>query len=90
MRQTKANLEQISAHTAVILTDLKVDNGCRVSFLIQRNELKGRVVAQTCDQRLGNFLTVELDNLRPWSPEWFRPEHLLCVDALPQVTATAA
>ncbi len=85
-----ANLEQISPSSAVLLADTAVENGCSVSFVVQGYELTGQVTAETLDDLLGWFLTVELDSATQWSPELFSPEHVLRLEALAQVATSAA
>src|SRR5438270_6500852 len=85
-----ANLEQVSPSSVILLSDIPVPCGCQLSILVQGQELRGEVSDQSFDAVLGWYLTIELDEATQWSPEWFTPEHLICVESVNQVAATAA
>ena len=77
-----ANLEEISATSALLLSETRIPAGTSLSINCQSNELKGVVASCVVDRELGYFVTVLLAGNSRWSSQWFTPEHLL---ALPQL-----
>ena len=88
--ETTANLEQISRSSAVLLSDVTITPATAIAFVAQGYLLRGTVTSVENDDALGTFLSIELDTETQWSPECFRPEHALCVDAQQAMIASAA
>ena len=76
-RQLTANLEEISAQSAVLLLEQEIDLQSPVSMCIKGNDLYGCVDACTQDPVLGWFATLQLDRDSHWSGQRFVPEHFL-------------
>jgi hypothetical protein len=86
--QAVANLEEISASTATLLSEEKLDLGRPISFSIKDHDLYGVVESSVFDPILGWFSKIKLDRLSRWHGRLFVPEHLfaLCASAMSDVT----
>ena len=92
IRQTTANLEEISTTCAVVLLEEKPKVGCPISLAIKGHDLFGEIKAILYDATLGWFTVVALDAGSVWCPEWFSPQHLLgmCMCSSADATPTKA
>jgi hypothetical protein len=92
IRQTTANLEEISTTCAVVLLEEEPKLGSSISLSIKNRDLLGVIMASLYDATLGWFATVALDASSLWSREWFAPQHLLeiCGCSLEGATQTKA
>jgi hypothetical protein len=90
--QATANLEEISASSAVVLLDQKPSVGSAISLGIKDHDLFGVIRATLHDAILGWFTVVSLDTASLWNPDWFSPQYLLeiCGCSLEDSTATKA
>jgi hypothetical protein len=88
IRQTVANLEEISTDTATVLLEEEPRLGASISLAIQGRDLFGVIASRVCDATLGWFITVTLDAASHWSRDWFTPTHLLdtCRNSLEGLT----
>jgi len=77
IRQTTANLEEISTTCAVVLLEEQPKVGCPISLAIKDHDLFGEIRATLYDAALGWYAVVALDAGSLWRPEWFSPQHLL-------------
>jgi len=77
IRQTTANLEEISTTCAVVLLDEKPKVGSSISLAVKGRDLFGEIKATLHDAALGWFAVVALDASSLWHPGWFSPQHLL-------------
>jgi len=77
IRQTIANLEEISTASAVVLLDEEPQLGASISLAIKGRDLFGVIGARLHDAALGWFAIVALDAGSLWNREWFAPKHLL-------------
>jgi hypothetical protein len=77
IRQTIANLEEISTDCAVVLLEEKPTLGASISLAIKGRDLFGVIGARMHDATLGWFAIVALDATSLWNREWFSPKHLL-------------
>lgn len=77
IRQTVANLEEISTETAVVLLEEEPDLGVSISLAVKGCDLFGVVSARIHDAVLGWYAIVALDAASLWSRGWFAPQHLL-------------
>ncbi len=77
IRQTTANLEEISAECAVVLLEEKPSLGSTISLSVKGRDLFGVIKANLYDATLGWFAVVALDAASHWDPDWFSPKHLL-------------
>ena len=92
IRQTVANLEEISTDSAVVLLDEKPNLGASISLSIKGRDLFGVVKGCLHDAALGWFAIIALDAASLWSRDWFSPKHLLamCMCSLEGATHTKA
>jgi hypothetical protein len=92
IRQTRANLEEISTTCAVVLLEEKPNVGAPISLAVKDRDLFGQIKATIYDAPLGWFAVVALDATTLWHPEWFSPQHLLqiCGTCWEGATATKA
>src|SRR5271154_5603472 len=92
IRQTTANLEEISATCAVVLLEEKPKLGSSISLAIKDHDLFGVIKASLYDATLGWFVIVALDAASRWNRDWFSPKHLLamCRCSLEGATRTKA
>jgi hypothetical protein len=81
LRQTVANLEEISTTSAVVLFEEKPSLGAPISLAIKGCDLFGVITSSVYDATLGWFVTVTLDAASLWHHEWLSPKHLLTVCA---------
>ena len=81
IRQTTANLEEISTTCAVVLLEEKPMLGTSISLAIKDHDLFGVIKASLYDATLGWFAVVALDAKSLWNREWFSPKHLLAICA---------
>jgi len=77
IRQTAANLEEISTDTAIVLLEDEPRLGASISLAIQGRDLFGVIAGCVYDATLGWFVSVALDTASQWSRGWFTPSHLL-------------
>ena len=77
IRQTIANLEEISTTSAVVLLEEKPKLGVSISLAIKGRDLFGVIGARLHDAALGWFAIVALDAGSLWNRDWFSPKHLL-------------
>jgi hypothetical protein len=77
IRQTTANLEEISTTCAVVLLEEKPKVGCSISLAIKGRDLFGEIKSTLYDAALGWYAVITLDAESLWHPEWFSPQHLL-------------
>ena len=71
-----ANLEEIRFSGATLLTETPIASGIAVDVVCQGGTLSGSV--HDCNRNeLGYFVTVVFDEDCHWSPELFRPAHML-------------
>ena len=87
IRQTHANLEEISSRSAMLLCDEPLEPALPVAFRSQGHDLYGTVASATYDRLLGWYIELRLDASSCWTPQWFVPDHHLCVRAAVNVEA---
>ncbi len=87
-RQAMANLEEISASTATLLSEEKLESGRAISFCVKDHDLYGVVESSFLHPVLGWFSKVRFDRSSRWHGRLFVPEHLfaLCASAMLDVT----
>jgi hypothetical protein len=92
IRQMTANLEEISATSAVVLLEEKPSLGSTISLSIKGRDLFGVIKGSLYDATLGWFVIVALDSASLWNRDWFSPKHLLeiCGCSLEGATRTKA
>lgn len=92
IRQTTANLEEISATSAVILMEERPRLGAPISLSIQDHDVFGVITASDHDPVLGWFATIALEPESSWNEGQVSPKHLLsiCCCAGEDVTQTKA
>jgi hypothetical protein len=92
IRQTIANLEEISWDCAVVLLEEQPKLGLSISLAVKDRDLFGVIKASLHDAALGWYAIVGLDAASRWRREWFRPQHLLeiCGCSLEGATRTKA
>jgi hypothetical protein len=92
IRQMTANLEEISATSAVVLLEEKPSLGSTISLCIKGRDLFGVIKGSLYDATLGWFVIVALDAASLWNRDWFSPKHLLeiCGCSLEGATGTKA
>jgi len=78
-RREVVNLEEISANSAVILSEKEMERGCPVAMSIKGNELYGHVETCSYDEGLGWFIRVHLHKDSSWSGRRFLPDHFLAI-----------
>jgi len=81
IRQTTANLEEISTNCALVLLEKKPKLGCAIRLQIPGRDLFGVIQSSEPDMILGWFVEVALDAGSLWRPEWFSPQHLIDIGA---------
>jgi hypothetical protein len=79
IRQSTANLEEISTTSAVVLLEQEPHVGSSISLAIKGRDLFGVISSSLYDATLGWFVTVTLDTASMWRSEWFSPKHLLAL-----------
>lgn len=79
IRQTHANLEEISSRSALLLCDERLEPELSLAFRSQGHDLYGTVESATYDHLLGWYIELRLDASSCWTPQWFVPDHHLCV-----------
>jgi hypothetical protein len=77
------NLEEIWSNGAVLESEEPVEQGAMVEIRCGEAFFAGRIV-QVEHHEVGWRLEMEFSPLTPWSPEHFRPKHLLDVSKLDQ------
>jgi len=92
IRQTTANLEEISSTSAVVLLEEKPRLGSSISLSVKDRDLFGVIKGSLYDAALGWFAIVALDAASLWHRDWFAPKHLLeiCGCSLEGATWTKA
>ena len=92
IRQTIANLEEISTDCAVVLLEEKPTLGSSISLSVKGRDLFGVIKASLYDATLGWYAIIGLDASSLWRREWFSPKHLLdiCSCSLEGATRTKA
>ena len=92
IRQTIANLEEISSTCAVVLLEEKPRLGSSISLSVKNRDLFGVIKANLYDAALGWFVIVALDAASLWNRDWFSPKHLLeiCGCSREEATSTKA
>jgi hypothetical protein len=92
IRQMTANLEEISATSAVVLLEEKPSLGSTISLSIKGRDLFGVIKGSLYDATLGWFVIVAFDAASLWNRDWFAPKHLLeiCGCSLEGATRTKA
>ena len=92
IRQTVANLEEISYDCAVVLMEDEPPVGSSISFAVKDRDLFGIIKACLYDAALGWYAIVGLDAASRWHRDWFSPKHLLeiCGCSLEGATRTKA
>ena len=92
IRQSIANLEEISTDRAVVLMDEQPRLGSSISLSIKGRDLFGVINAMLHDEVLGCYAVITLDPESRWNPDWFAPKHLLstCPCSLESTTETKA
>lgn len=96
VRQTTANLEDISSGSAeLLLFDDVLQPGLPISFCAKDHDLYG--VVQSCEQDpiLGWFARIRLDKSSRWSGRKFIPQHFLPIRStsepeIPELVPTRA
>ena len=90
--QQTANLEEISADSAVVLLEEKPRLGSSISLSLKGRDLFGVITARLHDAALGWFTVVMLDAASLWHRDWFSPKHLLevCGCSLERTTLSKA
>ena len=83
-----ANLEEISASTATLLSEEKLESGRPISFCVKDHDLYGVVESTFLHPVLGWFSKIRFDRSSRWHGRLFVPEHLfaLCASAMLDVT----
>jgi hypothetical protein len=92
IRQTVANLEEISSECAVVLLEDEPKVGSSISLAVKDRDLFGIIKACLYDAALGWYAVVRLDGASRWNRDWFSPKHLLeiCGCSLEGATRTKA
>ena len=92
IRQSTANLEEISTTSAVVLLEEKPKVGSPISLAVKGRDLFGEIKATLYDTALGWFAVVALDADSLWNADSFSPQHLLgiCGSCLEGATETKA
>jgi hypothetical protein len=92
IRQTIANLEEISADCAVVLLEEEPKLGSSISLAVKGRDLFGVIKASIYDAVLGWFAIVGLDAATLWHRDWFVSKQLvpICGCSLEGVTQTKA
>jgi hypothetical protein len=92
IRQTTANLEEISTNSAVVLLDEKPSLGASISLSVKGHDLFGVIKGSLYDAILGWYAIIALDAASLWSRDWFSPQHLLamCMCSFEGATQTKA
>jgi len=75
-QELTANLEEIWSRGAQLLMELPVRPGTRLGFKTRGPFFEGRAIRCDADP-LGYFVTVAFNRDIRWSPELYRPAHLL-------------
>ena len=88
----RANLEQISANSATLLTDEPFEPGHAISFSVKGFHLYGSVESVDTDQTLGYFTKIKLDRKSRWHGRMFVPEHFLalCISTRPDLPQSSS
>lgn len=79
IRQTTANLEEISATSAVILMQERPRLGAPISLSIQDHDVFGVLTSSVYDPVLGYYATIALDTESSWNERQVSPKHLLSI-----------
>jgi hypothetical protein len=92
IRQTVANLEEISSDCAVVLLEDEPKVGSSISLAVKDRDLFGVIKACLYDAALGWYAIIGLDAASRWNRDWFSPKHLLeiCGCSLEGATRTKA
>jgi hypothetical protein len=77
IRQTIANLEEISTDRAVVLLEDQPQLGASISLAIKGCDFFGVIKARLHDTALGWFAIVAFDAASLWNRAQFAPRHLL-------------
>lgn len=90
--QTTANLEEISATSAVVLMEERPRLGAPISLSIQDYDVFGVITSSDHHPALGWFATIALEPESSWNEQQVSPKHLLsiCSCAGEDVTQTKA
>ena len=85
-----ANLEEISADTAALLSDDPPAVGAAISFTLKEIDLYGVVESVEHDPILGWFTTLRFDRSSRWNEHRFVPEHFLALCSLGATSPASA
>jgi hypothetical protein len=88
--QTMANLEEISAESAIVLLEQQPSIGSSISLSIQGRDLFGVIQGSLEDEALGWYVTVAFDAASLWNPRWLKPKHLVAIPECTPQDATGA
>jgi hypothetical protein len=80
-RSAIANIEEISASSATLLSDERLPEGKPVAFAAKGHTLQGTVECIEKDEMLGYFAKVKFDPASRWQGRLFIPEHFLALCA---------
>ena len=83
-RSTIANLEEISAYFATLLSDQRPQAGRPIAFSAKGHDLYGTVESIDVDETLGCFTKVKFDPMCRWHERLFVPKHFLALCASPE------
>ena len=92
IRQTIANLEEISITSAVVLFEEKPSLGASISLGVQGRYLFGVITSSIYHAALGWFVTVNLGDASLWHRDELAPKHLfaMCARSFEGATHTKA
>jgi hypothetical protein len=76
LRSVVVNLENISSAGACIQSECPVPLGAEMTIKFRRRQVSA-VVRYCVFREIGYFIGLEFEQGFQWSPEWFRPQHLL-------------
>jgi len=78
-RPLTANLEAISAGSATLLSDERLQAGRPIAFSVKGHDLYGVIESVDVDQTLGCYAKVKLDPMHRWHKQLFLPDHFLAL-----------
>jgi hypothetical protein len=79
LRQTTANLEEISPTNVTVLLDEKPRLGSAISLTVKGRDLFGLVTSRRHDTTQGCMVNITLDADSTWPREWFSSQRLLAL-----------
>jgi hypothetical protein len=79
IRQAVANLEEISADSAVVLLEERPSLGASISLSLRGRDLFGIIKGSFFDAFLGWYAIIAFDAVSLWNPAWCSPKHLLAL-----------